>query len=136
MDPAHLPRLTFFSGGSLKVRLLTDEAVPLIPSSCFPPLLSSGAVGSQSSFFLFFKNASREKRWTRGRSDGERSVVESGLRAVVMGGGREGGGLSAHRSPVRNQRGGHWRDRWTLSTSFQTTASAGQTYFSITSAAS
>lgn len=104
------PDLTFFSGGSLKVGLLKDEAVPLIPSSCFPPSLSSGAVGSHSSFFLLalLKNASSEKRWTLGRSDGERCVAESGPWTVVEGGGREGGGLKANRKPVRNQQpGGH-----------------------------
>lgn len=94
------PGLTFFSGGSLKIGPLTDEDVPLTSSSCFPRLVSSGVVGSHSSFFLLalFLNASSGERWTRGRSDGERSVVESGLWTVVNGGGRERRGLNANKN--------------------------------------
>lgn len=97
--------LTFFSGGSLKVGPLKDEDVPLISSSRFPRLLSSGVVGSRSSFFLLalFVNASCEKRWTRGRSNGERSEVESGLRTVVKGGGSERWGLDANKKPESTQ---------------------------------
>lgn len=87
--------LTFMSSGSfLKLWLLKGAEVRLVASGCvcFPPfclstpswipcLSSSCTSGSLSSFFRFalLIEQSSENRLTRGRRDGDLSVVESGL---------------------------------------------------------
>lgn len=86
--------LTLMSSGSfMKLWLLKGAALRLMSSGsiCLPsfclstpswfPCLSSSCTSGSLSFFRFalLTEASSEKRLTRGRSDGDLSVVESGL---------------------------------------------------------